>query len=138
MQQNPIEVLKIALMIAVPAGIAALTTWINITIRFAPDAAHAMREAKQIVARVVGWIAYIWIAGVIVWQFILPDPNPRLSLLIIILNSFALFNAYILWQLRSILKLLQTQAEHVIGLAEIVKTHIGTTKQVTERADHSN
>ena len=32
------EVLKIVLIIAIPVGIAALTTWINITIKFAPDA----------------------------------------------------------------------------------------------------
>jgi len=90
------HVLTIALAIAIPFGIAALTTWINITIKFAPDAAHARREAALTFMTVIAWIANGGVLVLLIWEIISPNPNLRVSLLVIIMNSFGLFNFYML------------------------------------------
>jgi hypothetical protein len=89
--------LTIALAIAVPLGIAALNTWINITIKFAPDAAHARREVTLIFARVTMWISSSVVLGQLVWQIVSPMSNQRVSFLLVLLDSFTLYNVYVMW-----------------------------------------
>jgi hypothetical protein len=120
MQETPTDVLKTAITIAIPLGIAALTTWINITIRFAPDAAHAIREAKEIFLKVAGWIANAILAGVLTWEIVSPNPNVRVSMLIILMYSFSLFNSYVLWLHRFTLNLISRQSDSMLTLAQVV------------------
>jgi hypothetical protein len=105
---------------AAPLGIAALTTWINITIRFAPDAAQAKREARLIFFKVTGWIALAVVVVQMAQQIISPNLSLRASLLVIILDSFVLFNAYMLWVLRRHLQLIDKLNEMFGHLTEVV------------------
>ena len=47
--------LTAVLSIIITIGLAFVTTWINIKVKFAKDAAHAIQEARQIVLRVAMW-----------------------------------------------------------------------------------
>jgi hypothetical protein len=138
MPNNPIEVLKIILMITIPIGIAALTTWINITIRFAPDAAHAAREAKAIALKLAGWTANAALAGMLIWEIASPVPNPRTSILLIILYSFSLFNVYVLWLNRLVVNLIMSQAKLLLNLTEIVRILGKQTDTVSDKVLGSN
>jgi hypothetical protein len=113
--------LTIALAIAVPIGIAALNTWINITIKFAPDSAHATREVTLIFIRVIGWVGNSAVLGLLVWQIISPDPNLRVSFLLIILDSFVLFSGYVAWLHIQTVKMIMEQANMIGGLTDLVR-----------------
>jgi hypothetical protein len=129
MQEIPMSELTIALAIAVPLGIAALNTWINITIKFAPDAAHARREVTEIFIRVIGWIGNSVVLGQLIWQIISPNPNLRLSFLLILLDSFSLFNSYLYWLLHSVFNLIGKQTAAVGTLGEVVRDLVKIAKR---------
>jgi len=111
--------LTIALAIAVTLGIAALNTWINITIKFAPDAAHARREVTLIFARVTMWISSSVVLGQLVWQIVSPMSNQRVSFLLVLLDSFTLYNVYVMW-LRGVI--LNTLLEHLRLMGKLSDT----------------
>jgi hypothetical protein len=132
MLDTPTEVLKTALAIAIPLGIAALTTWINITIRFAPDAAHAIQEAKKIFLKVAGWTANGVLVGGIIWQIVWPDHNARASILIILMYSFSLFNSYVIWLHRFTLNLISQQSNSMLTLAQTVRELVELATATTD------
>jgi hypothetical protein len=69
-----IGVLRNTLPYAITLGIAVLTQWLNAqfntAIKFAPDAAHAKREIRQIVLNLIGWAAQGIVALQLIWQIL--------------------------------------------------------------------
>jgi hypothetical protein len=63
---------KILLPIAVSSGLVFLTVWVNIAIRFAPDAIEAKREVKRIFGVVLFGILIVEFLGIIIWQAVWP------------------------------------------------------------------
>lgn len=132
MQITPMNVLMIALAIIVPVSVAALNSWVNITIKFAPDAAQAKRDAKAIFLTVVAWICNLLAAGMLIAQLVWPMSNGRVSILLIIMNSFTLFTTFVFWlvgymmtqitnQMTRALDLIHDQAKMIRTLTENVK-----------------
>src|SRR5690242_13150431 len=86
------------LPIPVGLGIAALTAWINITIRFAPDAAQAKRETRRIFVVILFVIEFIWITGYLAWLVIWEPPiPPSLLSLNITLYCLGLYTIFLVW-----------------------------------------
>jgi hypothetical protein len=137
-QLTAIDVLKTVLAIAIPLGTAAITTWVNITIKFAPDAAHAMREAKAIAFKIADWTTQAVVAGEIIWQIVSPFPNNRISLLVIILNSFVLFNAYMIRWNGRIMNLIYKQAIQTSALVQSVNMLTARTSATADLTHQSN
>jgi hypothetical protein len=128
MVDNPTEAVKIVLQVVIPCGVAILTIWVNIKVKFARDAAHAISEVKGIFAWVLVWIANALIAGNLIWEFLQPSANARLNLAFILFNSFALFNSYMMWLILRLLKIMRKQAEATARLVDIV-----TSAELLER-----
>ena len=112
-----------ALAIAVPFGTAALTAWISIKIKFAPDAVHATREVMTIFLKVYLGMSYLYSAGALVWLFTSSRPIDRLFIFAVMLNSFALLNGYLLYWLNQVWNL----------FGKLSKTDEAIIKLVTEK-----
>lgn len=89
--------------IIVAIGIAAVTTWINIKIRFAATADQAMKEAKAILWRVVLWSANTFLAlDVILALTVLP--LDRLGLCTIVIGCCSLIHSFVSFQILQVYK----------------------------------
>jgi hypothetical protein len=115
------KVLTIALAISVPFVIAALNAWLNIKIKFAPDAAHAAHEVKLVCRKVFLWIANAYSAGVIVWLFVF-WPIDRLFILAVMVNSFGLFHSYLMYWLDQVWISLRKHTDTDESLADAVSS----------------
>jgi len=111
MAASPIEIVRIAAPIVIALGIAFVTTWINIKVRFAPTAAHAMKEARAILLIVVAVILNLYMVGMLVSEIVSPNPDLRTSILHIILYSFVLFNNYICFMQFMVLQMISKLAD---------------------------
>ena len=116
MTASPMEIVKIVAPLVTAIGIAFVTTWISIKVKFAPTAAHAMKEAKAILLVVVAVILNLGVAAQLVLEILLPNPNLRISLLYIIFYSFVLFNSYISFVFMRLLRLIG----RLVTIAEVL------------------
>ncbi len=76
--------------------IAVINIWAAITIKFAPDKATVVRQIKSMLWRVVRWIGNAWSVGLIIFLFASSLPVDRFFIFGVVLNSFSLFNNYLL------------------------------------------
>ncbi len=111
--------LTIALAIIMPIAACALNSWLNIKIKFAPDADQAKRDVRQVLFRIFFWLSNVSLVGVLVWQIRLPDPITRLSLVSILIPAFALFSNYVQWFILSILETISDITYSIKKAAEI-------------------
>jgi hypothetical protein len=121
MPNNGMDVLKTALMIAVPVGTMLLNAWINITIKFAPDAREAKIEIIRILARVAMWISNCVLLAQLVWEFVSPHPNLRFSVLVIALDCSALSANYMMWIVIKLADFVTANARDLDRLHETVR-----------------
>ncbi len=119
----------IILAIAIPIGIAALTAWINIKIKFAPDAAHASREAKSIFFKLFLVITHLYLAGLLIWVIVSPKPWNRADYIVVILNSLVLFHSYMMWWVGQIVGVLRGLSNTDEAFVDLFKASIGGHKR---------
>ena len=94
-------------------GLALITSWMNMAMKFGPHTAQATRDTKTIFWRFVGGIANLSLCLFLARELFSSAPLTRESLIIIIIASLGLHNAFVMWwtgqviQLISDLKLLK-------------------------------
>ncbi|SRR6266446_3630438 len=71
--------------------ICALTAWINITIKHAPDKQSAVRGTVLIFARIFALICAAGALALLIREVLSPEPLTRLSVFFIALDTSALF-----------------------------------------------
>jgi len=108
---------------------AALFSWINIKIKFAPTEAHAKKDVRRIFLFVLGviqWLAFAYLLWWVVMQFISDAPISARKLLWILLAAFGLFHTYMMvW----IMMVVQITGK----LAEVGRKHAALTFDILER-----
>lgn len=93
--------------------IFALTTYINIKIKFAPDQKTAVKQVKTLIFSIIlicfcGYSAFRLIKE---FAFVLDTPLSRTSLLTILINSFSLFYVAIMMHLFKLLSLIEKMVD---------------------------
>jgi hypothetical protein len=102
-----LDVLKTILpLLSIPIGlaIAALTAWVNIAIKFAPDAAQARRETQRIFLLLLFVIGNICLIGSLVILLFWPVFSPSLSSFLMIGDCLALYSTALFWCLEKSLE----------------------------------
>lgn len=130
--------LQIVLMIAVPLLIAGLTTWINMRIKFAPDAAQAMRDAKSDVSKVLSFlfrllgylVCFVMVMWIIWAIFLGPWPLDRWSFFFIVSYLFMLSFLVMMVFVNKLLDFILIHSKALAVLAEA--THIVIEKKLGE------
>jgi|ERR1035441_10134583 hypothetical protein len=87
-------------------GIAAVTAWVNITIKFAPTADHAKNDAKRIFLLVLSVLSQVFLLWVLISEYLSSEPLTRHSLFVILMVSFGLFHSYLFLVYRMFIKLI--------------------------------
>jgi hypothetical protein len=124
--------LTFVLAIVMPLAACALNSWLNIKIKFAPDAEQAKRETRLALLRVLGWISNLYMVVILVWQFTWTVPLTRLSILAILIPLFTLFHSYVLWWIRQVLEIFQDQGKIMSLQAEAMKGQLELIRQVAD------
>jgi hypothetical protein len=102
--------------------IFGLTTYINIKTKFAKDEKEAMTHVKTLALNLLLLLSSGWMIYVLFLNFLSPQPLDKISLFIILSNSFSLFYAFISLHFRKLLSLLE---------AHVSQTTDMTIKQLT-------
>jgi hypothetical protein len=116
-------------------GIAMLSAWMNITIKFAQNPAQAKQAVILILLRIIGGVANVGCLFFLVREVLSPNPLTRSSLMYIIFLSLVLFNTYLLWWIGSIFGLIYT---HQVENLEVIKTLVKTIRDVFSGAGRVN
>ena len=119
---SEMQVATILLAIIMPLFGCALNATLNIRIKFAADAAQAIRERNRILLRVVTWIANLYSAGSIGWLLMF-SPLTKVSLVGILSCCFTLFNSYMWFFVGSL-------RDAQIDLCALTKEHCALTKEL--------
>lgn len=125
------NVLVIALAIVMPLGIAALTTWINIKIKFAPDATQATREAKSIFTKVAFWAVNVYSVCVIIFFFASSWPVDRVFILSVMVNCFYLLTMYVISLNKHLMTAIRglIETDRLLGeMDKVIMRHVGLEK----------
>ena len=88
-----------------------LTFYISIKVKFATDEKTAITCFKNFIIKLILIGLYLVIIYNLIEQFISPEPLTRKSLFIILLNSFALFYAFMNYYFKKIIYLIQKTNE---------------------------
>jgi hypothetical protein len=78
-------------------GLAIITSWMNITMKFGQHAHQAKLDTKTIFWRFVGGIANLYLFLFLARELLSSAPLTRESLTIIIIASLGLHNAFVMW-----------------------------------------
>jgi predicted ferric reductase len=78
-------------------AIATMQAFINISIKFAPTADHAKKQAMRIVLLSLFVLSQVLLAWILLSEFWSAEPLTRHSLLKILIASFGLFHTYVFW-----------------------------------------
>ena len=90
---------EILIPFAVLVGSAALVSWINIKIKFAPTEAQAKKDIRRIFLIIFGvlqWVAFAYLLWWIIKQFMADTPITTRNLMWILLAAFGLFHTYMM------------------------------------------
>jgi hypothetical protein len=80
----------ILIPLAIGTGIAALSAWINITIRFANSAEDARRDIKRIFFIIVSFLSQCAVAYFLFTQLLSDEPLNRISVFSIVMCSLSI------------------------------------------------
>jgi hypothetical protein len=123
---------KILLPIAVSFGLVFLTAWVNIAIRFAPDAIEAKREVKRIFGVVLFGILIVEFLGIIIWQAVWPFQKNTPAWIFLI--GFAFLMLMHLFTLILIAKFVDVVLGKS-GLSGTLREHLSLTSQIPQMID---
>jgi len=124
------DIQTIFITIAIGVGIASVTAWINIKIKFAQNADQAKRDTKRIFIILFFTASHLYILWVLITQLLEPLSNK--SLIIILSCCFGLFHSYIMYLFNRLLNL----SEKISGIFNVLPcTKNEKTTQQTHQAD---
>jgi hypothetical protein len=95
----------------------ALTSYINIKIKFAKDESDAFRTIRATFLNIARVVMHLWVAYFLYKEIVSIEPPTRLSILLIVLYSFSLFWWFIsgiFFSIIDVIRALQaTQSAHL-------------------------
>jgi hypothetical protein len=106
--------------LAIGVGIAALTAWINITIKFANNAEDAKRDIKRIFYLIVSFLSQCIVAYFLFKNLISDKPLDRVSVFAIIVSTISIVGSIFSYLLFKILVLIEKSRKEYLGFIKIL------------------
>ena len=123
--------LTIAIPFIIAISVCALNSWINITIKHAPDKASASRETKLIFLRIVEWICNLGVGAFLLREIVSPEPLTRWSVFLMVWYSSALVFAMIAVLMRAMDNRYRDVIGDMLKLGENASREISRIQQAT-------
>ena len=99
-------ILPTLLSILAAFGLAVITSWMSIAIKFGQNADQAKRDTKTIFWRFVGGIANLYLFLFLAREMLSSEPLTRRALAVLIIASLGLYNTFVMWWIRQMIDLI--------------------------------